>query len=132
MQSQSKFYPVFVFDEMYMERKELWNSQNTSKDNQGKRACSGRYKYRYWETQAWCKDTHGHQWLRESRNRLAHTEILISNESTMGEQKGKDDLDNKWCKLDSHMVWATYPYGKDKNKKTHTSYYTKKSVPGKL
>lgn len=49
----------------------------------------------------------------------------------MGEQKGKDDLDNKWCKLDSHMVWATYPYGKDKNKKTML-LITQKSVPGKL
>lgn len=43
----------------------------------------------------------------------------------MGGQKRKDDLDNKWCKLDSHMVWARYPYGKDKNKKANTSYLHK-------
>lgn len=41
MQSQSKFHQVVVFVEMYRERKELQNSQNTSKDNQAKRACSG-------------------------------------------------------------------------------------------
>lgn len=130
MQCQSKFHTVVVFGEMYMERKELWNSQNASKDNQGEHA-QGDVRIVI-ERQAWCKDTHRHQWLGEPRKRLTHTEILINNESAMGEQKRKDDLDNKCCKLDSHMVWATYPYGKDKNKKTYASYYTKKSVPGKV